>query len=284
MKKIKLLTVAIMAAVFSLSAQVPHHTCSLPQYNTHGTGFARYLRSDNCDRQAGSVPYQNPQNILVQNSSLVFDGQCLWLNGFQLCPNGGGACCDSNAIDSARNGLTRIGKVIELGGTLLHTTIIDAQYNDFFVGSQSPDNCGGYNSFIGYIPSSNAIVLGMNKYESCDSIYKASQIYISTDTNNPFITLQAARSNNKQSLIVMDSTVTSLSGSEGVTITTNCVINSRKKNIELNTAPNTSTGTGFILIGSLPEYLTQAAANADANLPHGALYQLVTDDTTYRKK
>jgi len=269
MQKI-LYTVAIITmATFSVLAQtaVPHHACPLPQSNTHGTGFASHLRSDNCDRQAGSIPYQNASNVLVQNSSLVFDGQCLYLNGQQICPGatGGGWNCDSttncflnspifdsliNAINnwySANNGITRKDDIdttgnpsysvlFQLGGPLIQNTII----------STSPYR---------YLISSDSTLAGDGiKYFQNDTIATSFSLDSSGLVNSG---IEVRKGVNHNVFIYSG-------GGNG------------KSGIELNRGNLTISSKRTIV--PLPAYISTAAAQADATLLVNSLYVLSTPD------
>lgn len=135
MEDYKLLRVAIIATLFLLcrgdiKAQPVNRQGCLP--NTKVTGYANspYLRSDNCGVQYGSIPYLNSTNLLVQNSSLWFDGTCLWLNNVELCPGGGGG----GTTYYASNGLHMYFDTVQMGGILDQQTAIFTNSYDWAVG------------------------------------------------------------------------------------------------------------------------------------------------------
>ena len=263
-----ILAVSILLTAFTLSAQVPHHICPLPQFNSHGTGFAQWLRSDNCDRQAGCIPYQNPQNVLVQNSSLVFDGRCLWLNGRRLCATDSGSI-DTNGIKYANNGLHLISDTVQLGGRLNQVTQIYLNRNSFALGDTF-FNASAIDFFV------NDTSLGMTYIDSNE------QNGINVNGGNiKNVFIYSADSVGQSSITLDGNGVTTASnfnissvaaGTQNLQSNGFLEINSKNNSVQIDF--NGSSGNLLLPEVLSKVYNSSTDAEADTSLPVGAIYTI----------
>ena len=196
-------------------------------------------------------------------------------------------CCNSGGgVVYADNGLTAIVDTIQLGGILLHPTLINAHFFPFDVFDTTTGGFTG-NGYLNALQFQSGIgqnnSMGMFYDIANDSNAVVSQIQTSSDTTNPFVKLSNLfKGKQTQNFVLLDSTIQVFSV-KGISLTTNGTPIADNGNIILNALSNILfTQLGNIVITNTPTYNSSTAAQADVALPTGAIYKIsVTPSAGY---